>query len=501
MKVHGNKEHGKQRVSDDELFEKVRLQSWFQDHRQRYWVVVEGDADDTEDDDSASGVGLRDHAIVIDDSTDTEDDREESNGTVESDGAEVGESVVREVVEVVVDRVVEVVEGRVDEEVVYSAFDDSEDSDYRESSDEAVEDGDAWARELDVIQGEDGEYEESRIGANDKDDEGLGSVNVDTGHFDIEDEDNINSSPIQKRRAKKRKLRYEWGVHGVVDFDSEDDIRRYLGTERKRRRFRGQPRKKMARFVDSGVMMASSQGDGVGRSSSQVDDHDPPSSPPICIFDWKVPQRPRRGHNDLTSSPVMAADHGRHSDDRKDDLPVFPVHHQTVQSKLEHLEARFEEWCRTCPVCRLAMRSQGQIHQIGDCPQPNTVEVGDHAVEMQQHITQMGGFRGRGGCPWCGIPRAICGQWSDRHEGDEEGSRCQYMDRLVPAVVTMLMDGCPEGWAVFGSWLDRDGVGRNQHREVFEWMRQEAWWEGIQVAHIVRVFHMLVNKNRGVGNV
>jgi hypothetical protein len=37
-KVHGNKKKHKQQqwIGDDELFEKVRLQAWFQDLQQRY---------------------------------------------------------------------------------------------------------------------------------------------------------------------------------------------------------------------------------------------------------------------------------------------------------------------------------------------------------------------------------------------------------------------------------------------------------------------------------
>ena len=41
MKVHGNKEHSMKRVADDELFRPARLQSWFQDGKERYWVVDE----------------------------------------------------------------------------------------------------------------------------------------------------------------------------------------------------------------------------------------------------------------------------------------------------------------------------------------------------------------------------------------------------------------------------------------------------------------------------
>jgi len=139
---------------------------------------------------------------------------------------------------------------------------------------------------------------------------------------------------------------------------------------------------------------------------------------------------------------------------------------------------------------------------MSDCWRRSTVEIIDQAAIMQQHIAMFGGFGGRGSCPWCGVPRPICQQWHVSTDGrgeEEPGQRCQYIGMLAPAVITMLMDGCNEGWAVFGSWMDRDGVMWTKQAEVFEWFRQGIWWEGIEVAQIVRVFYMLVNKNRGVG--
>lgn len=41
IKEHGNKEHGKKRVADKDLFIPVRLQSWFWEGKERYWVVDE----------------------------------------------------------------------------------------------------------------------------------------------------------------------------------------------------------------------------------------------------------------------------------------------------------------------------------------------------------------------------------------------------------------------------------------------------------------------------
>lgn len=41
IRKHGNKEHKKKRIRDEELFSPVRLQSWFKNGKQRYWVVDE----------------------------------------------------------------------------------------------------------------------------------------------------------------------------------------------------------------------------------------------------------------------------------------------------------------------------------------------------------------------------------------------------------------------------------------------------------------------------
>ena len=41
IRKHANKVHSKKGVADDELFQPVKLQSWFQDGKERYWVVDE----------------------------------------------------------------------------------------------------------------------------------------------------------------------------------------------------------------------------------------------------------------------------------------------------------------------------------------------------------------------------------------------------------------------------------------------------------------------------
>jgi hypothetical protein len=39
---HANKDHNQKRIADEELFHHVRMQSWFRDGKERYWIVDEG---------------------------------------------------------------------------------------------------------------------------------------------------------------------------------------------------------------------------------------------------------------------------------------------------------------------------------------------------------------------------------------------------------------------------------------------------------------------------
>jgi hypothetical protein len=484
IKVHGNKKHKKQRVSDDELFRKVRLQSWFQDHRQRYWVVDESenaDAGIRDEEESPCKLGVRDEEGVVDASTDVENDEVE----------EVARADVNEVVEVVVDEGVsdnKVGETVVNDEEVFSAFDDSGDEDYRESSEDVGEDAEGGSSQVELNRSDDEEYGV----ADDDDEEGLSDGSVDKGDDDgfqsiaDDDEEVIAIRPVESRGSGKRKMQSEVENSGVVVIDSDDDTCRDLRPE-----LRGSAKrpKKIRWFDDGGVVMASSQ-DGVVRSSGPDDGLIPPSSPPdFGLMIGRVDDRLR-----LPESPNRVV-----NDDDEDDVPFQP---EVGQSRLDQLRKRLEKWCRTCPACYLAGDFEGETHHISDCWRRDTVELIDHSVVMQQHIEEFGGFRGKGGCLRCGVPRAICQRWQAKAGGGWEEvleEQCQYT--LIPAVVTMMMHGSHEGWAVVGDWMDRGGVMQNRQVEVFEWFRREIWWDdiGVEVAQMVQVFHMLVNKNKGVG--
>jgi hypothetical protein len=510
MKVHGNTAHQKRGAKGNGVFNKVRLQSWFQDHRQRYWVVDESQT--WEEEGSPSRLDLKEGEDVADINT---------NG--------VGKAVVikardGEAAEVIHERVVEVIVIDDDEGLgepvdidgdkeVFSDFEDSSDEDYRESSaDVGGSEDEGGFSEVEVDGSDDDDYKASSGEAEDSEEEGSSMVEADTGdsedrssqYTNDDDEEEVvdlvaarsvgtavsNSRP--ERRVRKRRIGPSFENGSIMDSDGN----RYQDSGGLPGRPRSAKRQRMmtARFEDSGVVMPSSQDDTV-----------PPSSPPD--FDWMIRRRPRNvdDHMSLPGTPsIIPVD-----DDNSVDKEIAPLEPQvedqyrgTAQSRLEQLRQRLDKWCRTCPACILAGDFEGKTHGITDCWRESTCEIMDRMVVMQQHMDQ--GFPGKGGCSWCGVPRAICQRWQGKTDGkwaEVPGQQCQYMWMLVAAVITMIMDGSPEGYAVVGDWMDLAGVTRASEVEVFEWFRQAIWWEemGMEVARIVRVFHMLVNKNSGVG--
>ncbi len=90
MKVHGNKEHSLKRAADDELFRPVRLQSWFQDGKEWYWVV---------DESLAAACEERVHEDVARDVGEDADNpsTHSSSGNRENSQSELDEQIVEEI--------------------------------------------------------------------------------------------------------------------------------------------------------------------------------------------------------------------------------------------------------------------------------------------------------------------------------------------------------------------------------------------------------------------
>jgi transcription elongation factor Elf1 len=528
MRVHGNTAHQTQRAEGNEVFRKVRLQSWFQDHRQRYWVVDESKTWDGHDQDVGTGEEedspsrLKEGEDVADINTDGMD----KVVVIEARDEEVAEEVVNErVVEVIViddeEGLGEPVNVDGDEEV-FSDFEDSGDEDYRESSaDVGGGDDERGLSGVVVDSSDDEDYEVSSGVTDDDEADRLSMIEVDSGddgdgssaftgdgvqEVDVIAVCSMDSSPAQEGRVWKKRRRgsgYEDG--GMMDSDGSPYQDSGPGSRGSWGGQRAVKRQRMTRFEDSGVVMGSSQDDDVARPSSQDGGAAPPSSPPE--LGWIIGRRPGGGEDrsSLPESPSTILV----NDDSGDDGEIGPIEPQvndqcrgTVQSKLERLRERLDRWCRTCPACLLAGGFRGKTHRMTDCWRESTCEIIDRIVVMQRHMDR--GFPGEGGCSWCGVPRAICQRWQVKADGkwaQVPGQQCQYMWMLVAAVITMMMDGAPEGCAVVGSWMDVAGVTRTSQVDVFEWFRQATWWEemGVEVARIVRVFHMLVNKNSGVG--
>ena len=72
MRKHGNKIHKKKRFADEEMFDSVRLQSWFWEGKERYWIV-----DESQDEEPVSArqvTAPRDVGEEFDDDDDDDDD-------------------------------------------------------------------------------------------------------------------------------------------------------------------------------------------------------------------------------------------------------------------------------------------------------------------------------------------------------------------------------------------------------------------------------------------
>lgn len=82
MKKHGNKEHGRKRVADEELFIPVRLQSWFWEGKERYWVVDESQQAEPE---PGSRARVRVAGEGNQNSPDSSDDQDDSDSQDEVD--------------------------------------------------------------------------------------------------------------------------------------------------------------------------------------------------------------------------------------------------------------------------------------------------------------------------------------------------------------------------------------------------------------------------------
>ncbi|KAH6663547.1 hypothetical protein B0J14DRAFT_707094 [Halenospora varia] len=128
-----------------------------------------------EEEESASGLGLRDDEGAVDASTNIENDKVRGIGVVKTRDEEVGEAIVGKVV---------VVDEEVSEEVVddggevFSEFEDSGDKDYRESSEDVVSDGEGGSSKVEVDGSDDEDYKESSGVADDNEEEGLSDVGV-----------------------------------------------------------------------------------------------------------------------------------------------------------------------------------------------------------------------------------------------------------------------------------------------------------------------------------
>jgi hypothetical protein len=171
------------------------------------------------------------------------------------------------------------------------------------------------------------------------------------------------------------------------------------------------------------------------------------------------------------------------------------------QPTLEALQRHLDTWCQACPSCVTGTDVERGMHRIEECRRADTVDIVESTRITEEHIDKRGGFEGCDGCGRCGMPRMICRRWRARPGGGgwEEVAEeaCQYEKRLTAAVITMLMDGCHEGWVTAEEWMADAKVRVSNESEVLEWFREAVWWVdmAMEVSRMVCVFHMLAEEN------
>jgi hypothetical protein len=516
MKVHGNEDHKGMRVPDDKLYRRVRVQTWFRGGGEaRYWRVEESDDgrretsvvhSRTEVTEAIHGEGdgavddtvndaVDDAVITIarkDESVDTPEDAAAAVGVIDSDdealvpwvkGAVISEGESGELVEVRKEAAVAVVIDS-DDEVLVPRRKGPIRAVEVDSSDESNGDADYMPSSEGVSSDEEGHPSGVETEASDADNSEACRPTA--------GERTVVATP----RPRKRKVQpaFERGIGS--DNDTYQPFSPRFDTRSPKRQQRMSP------FVDSGVVMAPSS-EGKSRPPSSPDDGFVPRSSPPTVG-WTIQRQPEE--EERLQDASRAADEATHdTEDPESEVPFpAPFTFGRRPPTLEALRENLSTWCQACPSCVSEMEVGRVMHHIEDCWREDTVDIVKTSRVMQRHIEARGGFAGREGCPQGGVPQTICHRWQTRPGGsgweEAAGQACQYEGRLTAAVITMLMDGCHEGWAVAEEWMSRAGVMPTKRDEVFEWFRGAAWWPDIEmeVARIVRVFHMLAEKNSKV---
>jgi hypothetical protein len=91
VKAHGNSAHDKRRVSDEDLFRVVKLQSWFSEKKARYWVVDEAKGQEQER--QRRRAATRD----VGEETDDSDHSEANSDNSESDQDDIDDQIVQDI--------------------------------------------------------------------------------------------------------------------------------------------------------------------------------------------------------------------------------------------------------------------------------------------------------------------------------------------------------------------------------------------------------------------
>jgi superfamily II DNA or RNA helicase len=253
------------------------------------------------------------------------------------------------------------------------------------------------------------------------------------------------------------------------------------------------------RFPDSGI--GSSPANQADPRPAQIARSSPPGGVSRRGAQGGFSSSPFRFHPS-SPCPVKAPDHSRIEQMRQRDWTHFRVSQQRRREgqEVQELVDWLDEWHRECPLCHLRGFQGDRRHRLDECWREEAHPVHLQSESMTKQMQELKAFERFSCCMWCGIPQAICDRWQPIEDqggwAEVVGGSCQYAGLLMPAIITMMMEGCEEGLQVLDKWFAKAQVHKEHSQDVCRWFGKQIIWGGIQATQMVQVFHMLAKANR-----
>ena len=170
--------------------------------------------------------------------------------------------------------------------------------------------------------------------------------------------------------------------------------------------------------------------------------------------------------------------------------------------KVSELRRYLEKWSDKCAWCLVCDRSESGEHLLKDCTEHGASIVRSYCEEFTGAVQAKGSLEEFSCCFICYVPQAICQHWVGKSEGglwEEDSTRCQYIDVIVPAFWSMVVfNGREKAMQWLGEWGAKDGYYNieNSDEEFLKWIGAKVEWGKVEGNRFMELF---VEMNRKIG--